>query len=100
MEIEEAYIKEFSKQFSPVEKSMVRSFSLIVRHGIPIEHIVEQLNKCEDNMFSISSAIVRVLKKYIKDGQKVSGNACPNCGGTLFYFDGCVQCSCGYSACS
>jgi len=100
LEFEQAYIKDFSKQFTPVEKSMFRSFSLMLRHGIPIEHIVEQLNKGEENMFSVSSAIVRVLKKYIKNGQKVSGNSCPNCGGTLLYFDGCVQCSCGYSACS
>ena len=100
LEFEETVIKNFSKQFTPFEKFMFRSLSTMLRHGIPIEHIVDQLNKASDDMFSMSAAVVRVLKKYIKNGQKVTGNTCPNCGGPLFYFDGCVQCSCGYSACS
>lgn len=101
LEFEETVIKDFSKQFTPVEKVLFRSLSLMLRHGIPIEFIVDQLNKANDNMFSISAAITRVLKKYIKDGQKVSGSKCPKCGSeALFYNDGCVQCSCGWSACS
>ena len=31
--------------------------------------------------------------------QKVSAGACPDCGGTLFYQEGCVKCYCGYSKC-
>ena len=101
LEFEETVIKDFSKQFTPVEKVLFRSLSLMLRHGIPIEFVVDQLNKANDNMFSVSAAIVRVLKKYIQDGQKVSGSRCPKCGSeSLFYNDGCVQCSCGWSACS
>ena len=100
LEFEETIIKDFSKQFTPIEKIFFRSLSLMLRHGIPIEHIVEQLNKSNDDMFSVSAAISRVLKKYIVNGQKVSGVQCPHCNSTMFYFDGCVQCSCGYSACS
>lgn len=99
LEFEQVEIKDFSKQFTPIEKILFRSLSLMLRHGIPIEFIVEQLNKASDDMFSVSSACCRVLKKYIKDGQAVAGRACPQCGGQLFYNDGCVQCSCGYSAC-
>lgn len=100
LEFEETVIKDFSKQFTPFEKIMFRSLSTMLRHGIPLEHIVDQLNKASDDMFSMSAAVVRVLKKYIKNGQKATGSSCPNCGGPLFYFDGCVQCSCGYSGCS
>jgi hypothetical protein len=100
LEFEETVIKDFSKQFTPVEKILFRSLSLMLRSGIPIEEIVDQLAKASDDMFSVSAACCRVLKKYIKDGQKVVGKACPKCGGELHYFDGCVQCSCGYSACS
>jgi len=100
LEFEEAYVKNFSKQFTPVEKTLFRSLSTMLRHGIPIECIVDQLNKSNDDMFSVPAACCRVLKKYIKDGQKVSGSSCPKCGNQLIYFDGCVQCSCGYSACS
>lgn len=99
LEFEEAVIKDFSKQFTPVEKILFRSLSLMLRNGIPIEEIVDQLSKASDDMFSVSAACCRVLKKYIKNGQKVTGRACPKCGGVLQYFDGCVQCSCGYSAC-
>lgn len=102
LEFEEAIIKDFSKQFTPVEKILFRSLSLMLRHGIPIEYIVDQLSKASDDMLSISAATCRVLKKYIKDGQKVVGRTCPNCGSLdLFYFNGCVQCSsCSYSACN
>ena len=100
LEFEQTVIKDFSKQFTPIEKFMFRSLSLELRRGIPIEEIVELINKSNDDMFSISAAVARVLKKYIKNGKKVGGAGCPQCGGTLFYNDGCVQCSCGYSGCS
>jgi len=52
-------------------------------------------------MFALPAAVARTLKKYIKDGQKVTGQQCPNCGNTdLVYQDGCVSCSCGWSKCS
>jgi len=101
LEFEEAIIKDFSKQFTPVEKILFRSLSLMMRHGIPIIYIVEQLNKASDDMFSVSAATCRVLKKYIKEGQKINGRSCPSCGSSdLFYNNGCTACSnCNYSAC-
>ena len=101
LEFEEAVIKDFSKQFTPVEKILFRSLSLMLRHGIPIIYVVDQLNKASDDMFGMGAATCRVLKKYIKDGQKITGKTCPNCGSTeLFYNNGCTSCShCNYSAC-
>jgi len=94
-------IKDFSKQFTPVEKILFRSLSLMMRHGIPIVYMVDQLHKASDDMFSVSAAISRVLKKYIKEGQKITGRSCPNCQSIdLFYNNGCVVCTnCNYSAC-
>ena len=100
LEIEETIVRDFSKQFTPIEKVLFRSWSLMLRHGIPIEFIVEQLNKANDSMSNLTAAIARVLNKYIKDGQKVSGRACPSCGGTMIYHDGCCSCACGYQACN
>lgn len=101
LEFEETIIKDFSKQFTPVEKTLFRSLSLMMRHGIPIVYIVEQLNKSSDDMFSIAAATSRVLKKYIREGQKITGRSCPNCNSNdMFYNNGCVVCSnCNYSAC-
>lgn len=94
---------DFSKVFNPVEKSLFRSLSTSLRHGVPVKFIVEQLQKAEDDMFSIGSATARVLKKYIADGEKVTGVQCPQCKtvGSLIYKDGCNECTnCGYSKCS
>jgi len=39
--------------------------------------------------------------KVISDGQpKTSAGACPDCGSTLFYQEGCASCPfCGYNKC-
>ena len=53
-------------------------------------------------MFSVSSAAARVLKRFIKDGEIVTGKHCPQCGNIeLTYEEGCVTCNnCGWSKCS
>ena len=39
-------------------------------------------------------------KKQTQQPQKVSAGACPECGLTLFYQEGCVTCMiCGYNKC-
>lgn len=95
-------LDDFSKHFSPEEQTIFRLASTNLRHGVPIEFTVEQLRKSTDDMFSLPSAVARVLKKYIKDGQKVSGVECTECGGTnVVYQEGCHVCKdCGSSACS
>tara|TARA_R110000824_G_scaffold148242_3_gene317828 strand:+ start:3465 stop:6119 length:2655 start_codon:yes stop_codon:yes gene_type:complete len=101
LEFGDIIIDDFSTQFTPVEQILFRSASLCMRHGVPMQHIVEQLAKGSDDISSLTSATVRVMKKYIEDGQKVSGKPCPQCEKhELIYHDGCVKCSCGYEACS
>jgi ribonucleoside-diphosphate reductase alpha chain len=100
LEFDDIYIEDFSKQFTPTEQILFRMASLQMRHGIPIRFIVEQLQKATDDITTLASAAARVLKKYIKDGEMVSGQKCPQCGKELVYIDGCVSCSCGWSKCS
>lgn len=80
-----------------------RTLSLTLRHGVPLQYIVEQLVKDkESDMHSFSKVIARVLKGYIKDGTASTAvKLCPNCSGTKFgYQEGCVGClSCGWSKC-
>ena len=81
-----------------------RVLSLSLRHGAPIEHLVEQLGKDEsEELNSLSSVLRRALKKYIKDGTAVSGDkkGCEKCGShNLRYQEGCPVClDCGYTKC-
>jgi ribonucleoside-diphosphate reductase alpha chain len=81
-----------------------RLLSLSLRHGAPVQHIVEQLGKDEsEELFSLSSILRRALKKYIVDGTIVSGTkkGCDKCGSSnLRYQEGCPVClDCGFTKC-
>lgn len=81
-----------------------RLLSLSLRHGAPVQHIVEQLGKDEsEELFSLSSILRRALKKYIVDGTIVSGvkKGCDKCGSSnLRYAEGCPVClDCGFTKC-
>ena len=82
--------------------STARLISLSLRHGVPIHHTVEQLQKMDmEDMFSFNKVIARVLKTYIVDGTKINGKHCPQCQSkNLSYQEGCLTCmDCGYSKC-
>jgi ribonucleoside-diphosphate reductase alpha chain len=73
-----------------------------LRHGTPLQFIVDQLNK-DTNFQDCERGIARVLKKYIHDGERVitSDNLCGECGEALVFKEGCLSCShCGWSKCS
>ena len=87
---------------NPTEGEFTRLLSLALRHGSPVVHVVEQLQKEENSdMYSFSRVVARVLKGHIKEGTTVS-QKCPSCGAKLVFAEGCKKCSenCGYSACS
>jgi len=89
---------------NPTESAFTRTVSLSLRHGVPIQYLVEQIEKGadkENDMFSLSKGLMRILKRYIKDGTKPSTKKCPECGSAeLAYQEGCLTCkSCGYSKC-
>ncbi len=100
---EEMKIKNIVQVFDdPNYSSLSRLISLSMRHGTPIQYIVEQLQRDrEADLFSFSKVMGRVLKKYIEDGTKYN-KGCPQCGsGQVAYQEGCLTCmSCGFSKCS
>lgn len=102
LELDDIKIEHFNTTFTPFEQTIFRLSSTMMRHGVPIQYVVEQLGKAAKDVHSIESIIARVLKKYIKDGQKISGKECPSCKSTdLVYQEGCVTCSkCNWSKCS
>lgn len=73
--------------------------SMLLRHGVNIKYIVKTAKKVNDNISSFSSAMCRVLSKYIPN-EEIKGEVCPDCGGTLVRESGCIHCKdCGYSKC-
>jgi len=73
---------------------------MLLRHGADIKFVIHQCKKMSNGLNDFMSAISRVLKKYIPDGEKAI-EACPNCGNQLVHENGCTICySCGYSGCN
>jgi ribonucleotide reductase alpha subunit len=98
-------IKDVVRQFdNPDQGWATRMISLSLRHGSPIQYIVEQLQRDKDaDMFAFSKSIARVLKKYIPDGTPSNAEkVCPECEAenSFIYEEGCSKClSCGASKC-
>ena len=97
-------IKNIVKVFdNPDSAWATRMISIALRHGTPLEFIVEQLAK-DGGITDVNKVCSRILKKFLRDGARVSsgGGKCPECGdSSLIYVEGCMTCtSCGYSKCS
>lgn len=81
-----------------------RMISAILRHGMPIEKVVELLGNLHldgDLITTWKAGAKRILKRYIPDGTVAEGKKCKDCGGTNVQFtDGCEIClDCGSSKC-
>ena len=80
------------------EASAAIHTSLELRHGIPLEFIIKASKKANENIASFSSAMCRVLSKYLP--KEELDETCPDCGGKLIREGGCIHCSsCEYSKC-
>lgn len=88
---------------NPNQTAFTRTLSLLLRHGVPVQYVVEQLMKDKGNdLFSFSRVIARCLKKYIEDGTVASNGVIVACCETpnVVYVEGCATCtSCGMSKC-
>jgi hypothetical protein len=81
---------------------IARAISLNLRHGVLIKNVVAVLDHVEDiYVGSFLFQIRKFLSTYIKDGEKVEGEKCSNCGGTnIIFSEGCKRCNnCGSSRC-
>lgn len=101
---EEMTVKDVVSVFANANHAgYTRTISLSLRHGVPVQYLVEQMQKDKEaDLFSFSKVISRCLKNYITDGTKASEHLCSNCGseGTIIYQEGCQTCtSCGFGAC-
>lgn len=81
------------------ERAATLYSSMLLRHGVDIEYIIKTAKKVNDNISSFSSAICRILAKYIKSSE--TGEKCPECGAETVKTGGCTSCpNCGWSKCS
>jgi len=98
---EEVKLKNFTREFDSPNSSLARFISMALRHGTPLQFVINQLQK-DTNFTDFERSVARVLKKYIKDGEEVitSDGECPECKQRLTFTNGCITCfNCGYSRC-
>jgi len=76
-----------------------RMASMALRHGVPVDFLVEQLEKTASPIVSLGKAIARVLKHYV--GQIYGERKTCSCGSSnLMFKEGCFICmDCGISKC-
>jgi ribonucleoside-diphosphate reductase alpha chain len=89
--------------FDPEYWNYAKLISGILRHGMPIIYayqLVDSLNFKENNINTWKNGVARIIKRYVKDGEKGKGK-CPACGGeNLEFVEGCLTCkSCGFGKC-
>lgn len=97
-------IEGLSHKFNPEFWNYAKLFSSTLRHGMPIDKIVDLINSLQLDNESINTwknGVVRALKRYVEDGTQVKGQTCTNCSSVnLIYQEGCLTCKdCGSSKC-
>lgn len=97
-------IEGLSHKFNPEFWNYAKLISSTLRHGMPIDKVVNLINSLQLDTESINTwknGVARALKRYIPDGTDAGGQKCSNCGGThLMYQEGCLTCKdCGSSKC-
>ena len=97
-------IEGLSHKFNPEFWNYAKLISGTLRHGMPLENVVELINRMELNLESINNwkaGVARALKRYIADGTEGAGQKCSNCNSSeVIYQEGCLICkSCGSSKC-
>ncbi|MBJ7879407.1 adenosylcobalamin-dependent ribonucleoside-diphosphate reductase [Gelidibacter salicanalis] len=97
-------IEGLSHKFDPEYWNYAKLISSTLRHGMPIDKIVDLINSLQLDTESINTwknGVVRALKRYVEDGTQVKGQACSNCSSeNLIYQEGCLTCKdCGSSKC-
>lgn len=98
-EDEKVYMDNITTIMSQAEEDRTRLISTALRHGTPIQYIVEQLYKSKSDITSFSKAIARTLNRYAET-LRIEEVVCPKCHSKLTMEGGCNVClQCGYSKC-
>ncbi len=97
-------IEGLSYKFDKEYWNYAKLISGVLRHGMPIEdviNLVAGLHFDNESINTWKNGVERALKKYIPDGTKAKKGHCENCGSdTLVYQEGCLICqNCGSSKC-
>lgn len=97
-------IEGLSYKFNPEYWNYAKLISGTLRHGMPIEKVVELVSSLQLDSESINTwknGVARALKRYIADGTEVRKQKCHSCESTnLIYQEGCLTCKdCGSSKC-
>ena len=97
-------IEGLSHKFNPEYWNYAKLISSTLRHGMPIDKVVDLISSLQLDSESINTwknGVSRALKRYIVDGTEVRGQKCSNCNSdNLIYQEGCLTCSdCGSSKC-
>lgn len=80
---------------------IARMISLNLRHGVLIRNVVSALEKVDCFAGTFVFHIRKYLATFIKDGEKVQGEKCQECGSDqVVYQEGCKICkNCGSTKC-
>lgn len=97
-------IEGLSHKFNPEFWNYAKLISSTLRHGMPIEKVVDLINGLhfkDESINTWKNGVARALKRYIADGTVASKAKCENCGSAqLIYQEGCLTCKdCGSSKC-
>ncbi|WP_291865406.1 adenosylcobalamin-dependent ribonucleoside-diphosphate reductase [Maribacter sp.] len=97
-------IEGLSHKFNPEYWNYAKLISSTLRHGMPIENVVELINSLQLDGESINTwknGVARALKGYVQDGTKAEGQKCTSCQSiNIIYQEGCLTCTdCGSSKC-
>lgn len=97
-------IEGLSHKFDPEYWNYAKMISSTLRHGMPIDKVVDLINSLQLDTESINTwknGVARALKRYVEDGTHVKGQSCSSCKSeNLIYQEGCLTCKdCGSSKC-
>jgi ribonucleoside-diphosphate reductase alpha chain len=96
-------IEGLSYKFNPEYWNYAKLISSTLRHGMPIEKVVDLINslQLDESINTWKNGVARALKRFVPDGTEAKKQKCENCNSTnLHYQEGCLTCSdCGSSKC-
>ena len=97
-------IEGLSHKFNPEFWNYAKLISGTLRHGMPIDKVIDLIHSLQLDNVSINTwknGVQRALKRYVANGTKAKGQTCDNCNSTeLIYQEGCLTCKdCGSSKC-